>query len=103
MNGYELSTPRAALGLSALAIAAITLGAMVVLPAKFESVSAYPSTLAAVAATNMSIEVDIRPAGVDKPEAVNREEQVRPDRTLPGAQEPHGKRHTLGWRGRSDT
>lgn len=49
MYGYERSTPRAALGLTAVAMAAITMGALVVLPAKLDTVSA--------AATKAPIEV----------------------------------------------
>lgn len=47
MNGYEPATPRAAMGLAALAMAAITLGTFVVLPAKFDSLGTTPDTLAA--------------------------------------------------------
>jgi hypothetical protein len=47
MKRYEPSTPRAALGLTAVAMAAITMAALVVLPAELDSVSADPYTLAA--------------------------------------------------------
>ncbi len=46
MNRYETSTPRAALGLTAVAMAAVTMVTMVVLPAQFGSVSAQSYTLA---------------------------------------------------------
>ena len=47
MNRYETSTPRAALGLTAVAMAAITMATLVVLPAQLGSVGANASTLAA--------------------------------------------------------
>jgi hypothetical protein len=79
MNGYEPSTPRAALGLTAVAMAAITMGALVVLPAKLDFVSTDLYRLAAAqAATKAPIEVAIGPAGIDAPEVVNREGQVHP-------------------------
>ena len=52
MNRYEPSTPRAALGLTAVAMAAITLTALVVLPAEFDSLSAAPYTEAAAEGGN---------------------------------------------------
>lgn len=77
MNGYEPSTPRVALGLTAVAMAAITMGALVVLPAKLDSVSADRHTLAAAkAATKAPIEVAISPARIGVSEVVNREEHV---------------------------
>ncbi len=42
MDRYEPSTPRAALGLTAVAMAAVTLAALVVLPAELETVNADP-------------------------------------------------------------
>jgi len=42
MNRYEPSTPRAALGLIAVAMAAVSLAALVVLPAELETVNAEP-------------------------------------------------------------
>ena len=47
MKSYKPATPRAAMGLAALAMAAITLGTFVVLPAKFDSLGTSPDTLAA--------------------------------------------------------
>jgi hypothetical protein len=52
MNRYEPSTPRAALGLTAVAMAAITMAALVVLPAEFDSVSADPYTQSAAEGGN---------------------------------------------------
>jgi hypothetical protein len=57
MNEYKPSTPRVALGLAAVAMAAFTMGALVVLPAQFDSVSASADTLAVnEAATKVLIE-----------------------------------------------
>ena len=61
MNGYKPSTQRAALGMTAVAMAAITLAALVVLPAKLEFVSVDPYTLAAAKpATKAESTVDAR-------------------------------------------
>ena len=103
MNGYKPSTPRAALGLAAAAMTAIIVGALVVLPAKLESVSAGPDTLAAAkaattAATTAPIEVAISPARIDVPEVVNREEQAHPGRVTLEAQDFRRKRHKLSSR-----
>jgi hypothetical protein len=77
MNGYKPSTPRAALGLAAVAMAAITMGALVVLPAQLESVSASPNTLVATeAATKAPITVAISPACIDVRGEVDREAHV---------------------------
>jgi hypothetical protein len=51
MNGYKPSAPRAAIGLTAATMTAITIGAMVVLPAKLNSVGADPHTLVVANAT----------------------------------------------------
>jgi len=50
MNRYEPSTPRAALGLTAVGMAAVTLAALVVLPAELETVNAATSLQAAARA-----------------------------------------------------
>jgi hypothetical protein len=99
MNGYEPSAPRAAIGLTAAAMTAITIGAMVVLPAKFNPVSAGPyAPAAAEAATNASIEVAIGPVPGDVPAVVDCDEHVHPGRTTLGMQEFHAKRHKLSSR-----
>jgi hypothetical protein len=91
MNRYEPSTPRAALGLTAVAMAAITIGAMVVLPAKLDSVSADPYALAAAkAATNTPIEVGISPVRIDVPEVINRQERVTTVARLSGGKKSAG-------------
>jgi len=92
MSRYEPSTPRAALGLTAVAMAAITMGALVVLPAILDSVGADPYSLAAaMAATRAPIEVSISPARNGVSEGVNCEERVHSGRTTLGAQELPGR------------
>jgi len=86
MNGYKPSKPRAALGLIAVAMSAITIGAMVVLPVKLDSVNAEPFMLAAAeAATNAPIEVAVDPQCDDVPAVVDRDAHA--GRTILGAQE----------------
>ena len=66
MDSYQPSTPRAALGLIAAAMAAITIGAMVVLPATLDSAGAEMVAVAkAKAGTAAPIEVAISPARID--------------------------------------
>ena len=86
MNGYKPPTPRSFLGLIAIAMSAITIGAMVVLPAKLDSGNAEPFMLAAAkAATNAPIEASVDPDCDDVPAAVDRD--VHAGRTILGAQE----------------
>jgi hypothetical protein len=102
MNGYEPSTPRAALGLIAVAMAAITMGALVVLPAKLDSLDADPSTVAAVkSASEAPIEVATGPARIGAPEAEDREAHVHAGRAILGAQEFRGSGHRLSSRSRT--
>jgi hypothetical protein len=56
MNGFEFSAPRVALGLTAVAMAAVTLGVLVVLPAQLDSVSpaAYAMSSARAASVTSS-------------------------------------------------
>src|SRR6266446_7806500 len=101
MNRYEPSTPRAALGMIAVAMATITVGVLVVLPAKLDSVSTDSYTLAATkAGTKAPGEAAIGPAGIDAPGVANREEPV-PDRTALGAQELRENRYKLSLRSRT--
>jgi hypothetical protein len=66
MNAYEPSTPRAALSLAAAAMAAITIGAMVVLPTTLDSGNPGLFTVASAKATVLApIEVAITPARID--------------------------------------
>jgi hypothetical protein len=88
MNRYETSTPRAALGLTAVAMAAITMVTLVVLPAQLGSVSANTYTLAAEKApAEARLEVATAPVGIDAPGVVDRQEYVSPDRATFEAQE----------------
>jgi hypothetical protein len=100
MNRFEPSIPRGAFGVAAVAMTAITMGVMVVLPAILEGGSADPS-LAAAAATRASTELAIAPARIDVANIVDREEQLNPARTTLGAQELYGKHHTLSSGSRS--
>ena len=85
MNRYESSTPRAALGLAAVAMAVITMGVLVVLPAKFDSVGADPSTLAAAkGATKAPIEGVTSPKHIGAPETEIREAHATPVARLSG-------------------
>jgi hypothetical protein len=99
MNRYELSIPRTRLGLTAVAMAAITMSALVVLPAEFDSVRADPYALAAPKAP---VEVAVRPARTDIPEVANHE-SVRAGRADLGTQQFHGKSYNSGSRRRADT
>ena len=89
MNRYKPSTPRAALGLTAVAMAAITMGTLVVLPAKLDATGAEPSTLAAAKApAKAPVEVAISPARIDVVEVVKREHHVQPVARLSGPKDP---------------
>jgi hypothetical protein len=86
MNSYETSTPRIAMALAAAAMAAMTIGAMVVLPAKLDSVGGEPYALAvARAATLGPIELAVSPVRSDTPDAADREEHVRVGRMTVGS------------------
>ena len=88
MKGYKLSTPRAALGLTAVAMAAITMVTMVVLPAQLGSVNANANTLAAEKApAKAGFDVATAPVDVDVPGVVDGEEYVSPSRAAFEAQE----------------
>jgi hypothetical protein len=66
MHSYETSLPRSAFGLAAAAMAALTLGAMVVLPAQLGTTGADPYVLAsAKAGPPAPVEVTISPARID--------------------------------------
>ena len=74
---------------------AITIGAMVVLPAKLDSGSAEPYTLAAAKAATKT---PIGPAPGDVPAVVDREERVHTGRTTLGMHEFRAKHHKLSSR-----
>ena len=100
MNRYETSTPRAALGLTAVAMAVITTGTLVVLPAQLGSVSAQTYTLAAAkSATDAAVGIAVAPARVAVV-SVDRETRVGPA-TLE-AQEC-ARPHKSSWRSPSDS
>jgi len=73
MNGNKASTLRAALGLTAVAMAAMTMVALVVLPAELGAAGADRDPLAAAdAAANSRIELAFRPARADAPDRAER-------------------------------
>jgi hypothetical protein len=77
MNRYESSTPRAALGLSAVAMAAFSIGALVVLPAQFDPASAEPYPCdAAPAITDAPTESAVSTARSDEPAVTSHHERV---------------------------
>jgi hypothetical protein len=61
MNRYDPGTPKALFGCTAVALTAVTLGALVLAPAKFDSGFEPATTLA----TATPIEVSISPARID--------------------------------------
>ena len=104
MNKYKPSTPRAAAGLTAVVMVAITMATLVVLPAKLESAGAGAFTMAtAKAATKSTIDVTASPAGIDRPDATNRGEYLHhPDRTAPGVQASRAKHDNSNSRRRAE-
>lgn len=93
MQGYDRSTPRAALGLTAVFMAAITMSAMVVLPAKFDSIQGDPTMLATAKTTiKAPIAVEGSQACVEGPDAESRQENVPDNRTARAPQEFPGSR-----------
>lgn len=98
MKRYEPPTRRAALGLTAVAMTAITLGALVVLPAKFELVGANLYSVSAEAAPIAPIDIAAHPTRIEVPEAVAPEENLQL-----GPQALRGKHHKLGSRGPAST
>lgn len=99
MHGYDHSTPRAALGLTAVFMAAITMSAMVVLPAKFDSLHADPTILATAKPTiKAPIAVESSQACVDEADAPNHQESgpdnqaARAPREFPGNRKSSSRR-----------
>lgn len=79
MNRYETSTPRAALGLTAIAMAVITMGTLVVLPAQLGSVGAQSYTLAAEgSASKGPVDIANALASVAAAGAINGQQSVGP-------------------------
>ncbi len=100
MSGYESWIPRIAIGMTAAAMAAITIGSLVVLPAKFDHVSVDLSALAVVnPVANVRSELPAPAAGVDARATISREEHVDPYFVTPEAQALPAKRHK--WRSHS--
>ena len=94
MNGYKSLIPRVALGSIAAAMSAITIGSLVVLPAKFDHVSVDLSALAVVnPVANVRSELPAPAAGVDARATASRVEQVYPYIVRPEAQALPAKRH----------
>jgi hypothetical protein len=92
MNGYEPPTPRVALGLTAVAMAAITMSTLVVLPAKLDSVTADPHAPTATKSNKTApIEVAIIPTLICVTGVIDREVHLDPVRMTIGAQESRGK------------
>lgn len=54
MHRYEASRPRVALGITAVAMTAITMGVFVVMPARMEAISHEPRMLAASKVTTLA-------------------------------------------------
>ena len=123
IDGYQPSTPRAALAFVAVALAAITLSAMVVLPAKLDSLSADPYAVMAEKATATAPEAfaagaDLAPpqvaaeaatgavaAGATQvvtPDGDASETNIRAGRTILGTQGLGGRRK-VGLRSRTNT
>jgi hypothetical protein len=65
MNNYEPNTPRAALGIVAAALTAVTIGALVVAPARLDARSDGALILAKATGRPAPIEVAIVPARID--------------------------------------
>ena len=103
MYSYEPSTPRAALGLVAVAMAAITMSAMVVLPAKLEFVGADVYTLAAASAeTRAPGEVASGATCAHVSETVSRGEHIDGGCAAFAPQEIRGKSRLSRSRSRTD-
>ena len=70
MNRYETSTPRAAFGLAAIAMTALTLGLTVVLPARTDMGAHDAPVLATSKATLSDVEAVDRPTRVERIDVV---------------------------------
>jgi hypothetical protein len=93
MNGYKSWISRIALGSTAAAMAAITIGSLVVLPAKFDHLSVDLSALAVgnpVAIVRGELPV---PTAGDARAAIKWEEQGDPDFVTPQAHALPAQRH----------
>jgi hypothetical protein len=86
MNRYEPGTPRTALGLAAIALTALTVGLLVVVPAKMD-VSPDALTLARLKAAT-PIEVAITPARIEVIGVRDREVATAEDGAMPPKAKP---------------
>jgi hypothetical protein len=78
MNRYQPSTPRGVLGLSAVAMAAATIGALVVLPAKLDGVSIAPGLIDVEnAVTHPTMHMAAALSCADVPDVADRDDYVR--------------------------
>jgi len=103
MKNYNSSVPRVASGLAAMAMVAITMGVLVVLPAKFDALSEDPFTLAAARAATMAMTgVADGPARADGP-AIDGARHAATECRDVGAQASRGKPHKLSSRSQSST
>jgi len=103
MKNYTSSTPRVASGLAAMAMVAITMGVLVVLPAKFDALSEDPYTLAVARAATMALTgVAVAPARVDGP-AIDGARHAATECRDVGAQASRGKPQKLSSRSQSNT
>jgi hypothetical protein len=96
IGSYQPSMPRAALGLTAFAMAALTVGAMVVLPALLNSVDADAYTLAATKTTAKGpVDFALSPACIDVPEIDGLEEDDHAGRRTFDAPGSFGRNQVL--------
>jgi hypothetical protein len=65
MHRYETSTPRVAFGITAVAMTAITIGVMVILPAKLDAEAHEPSMLVASKVTTVAPTNAVTGAAID--------------------------------------
>ena|SRR5690348_14813809 len=89
---YRSSAPRGVLALTAVAMAAITFSAMVVLPATLDGMQAEPSTLLATsAAARAPVGAASSGACVNVPAEIEPEEQASSNRDTVAAQDSFGR------------
>jgi hypothetical protein len=94
MNGYKSALPRVALGSMAAAMSLITIGSLVVLPAKFEHVSVDLSALALMNPVAMARgEAPVTVSTAAARTTASGEEQADPDCVALEAQASRAKRH----------
>lgn len=102
MKNYNPPAPRVASGLAAIAMVGVTMGVLVVLPAKFDSLSEEPYTLAAARAATMAMTGAPSPARVDGLD-MDGAKHPATDCAAVGAQASRGKSHKLISRSQTST